>query len=133
MTDADELIAQQRFAFRMAPQIVEDEVGWRAQYPGAGWSVVGSTAEEAGQRLAEEVTRRRNAGEDPMAFQNEVYRRHLEEPVVGVWAMDSQLYRHLVLLGGYDQDSLQPVFEEAERRRALGQSFTKEDYLAQDR
>jgi hypothetical protein len=45
--------------------------------------------------------------------------------------MDAELYRYLAReVTGYDWDALQPVFEESERLRALGQSYTKADYLA---
>jgi hypothetical protein len=54
----------------------------------------------------------------------------LQEPIPGVYSMDNELYRHLIREVGYDQDALQEVFEESERRRAQGQSYTKAEYLA---
>ncbi|BCO35652.1 hypothetical protein MHEC_20850 [Mycobacterium heckeshornense] len=129
-TPADDPIAQQRFAFRMKPQFEHTTDGWRAWYPGSDWSVTAPSAEEARQKLVAEVNRRREAGEDPKAFQEAVYRKHLQEPVPGVYAMDNELYRYVARETGYDQDALQEVFEESERRRALGESFTKADYLA---
>lgn len=130
-TPTDDPIAQRRFAFRMVPQCERTSDGWRAWYPGADWSVTWPSEEEARYKLAEEVTRRRNTGENPMAFQEAVYRQHLREPVPGVYAMDSQLYRYLVRdVIGHDEDGLQEVFEEAERWRADGKTYTKADYSA---
>jgi hypothetical protein len=129
-TPADDPIAQQWFAFRMTPQFERIYDGWRASYPGSDWSVTAPSEEEARQKLVDEVNRRRDAGEDPKAFQEAVCRRHLQEPVPGVYAMDNELYRYVARETGYDQDALQEAFEESERRRALGASFTKADYLA---
>jgi hypothetical protein len=129
-TPDDDPVAQGRFAFRMSPQCERTSDGWRAWYPGADWSVTAPTEEEARHKIAEEVSRRRNAGENPMAFQEAVYRQHLQEPIPGVYSMDNELYRHLIREVGYDQDALQEVFEESERRRAQGQSYTKAEYLA---
>lgn len=130
MTPTDDPIAQRRFAFRLEPLCERTDEGWRVSYPGADWSVSAPTEEEARQKFAEEVTRRRDAGENPSAFAETVYRRHLQEPVPGVYAMDSQLYRHLIREVGYDEYALQQVFEESERRRARGESYTRADHLA---
>jgi hypothetical protein len=67
--------------------------------------------------------------------------RHLADPIPGVYAMDAELFRYL---RGLDEASgsaapqaratragLDLAFEEAERRRALGQAYTKDDYLAE--
>jgi hypothetical protein len=130
-TPADDSTEIRRWAFRMTPQCERTGDGWRASYPGADWSVTAPSEEEARQKFAEEVTRRRNAGENPKGFEDAVYREHLRKPIPGVYAMDSELYRYLVReVIGYDQDGLQEVFEESERRRAVGQSYTKADYLA---
>jgi len=130
-TPAEDSIEIRRWAFRMTPQCEETDDGWRASYPGADWSVSAQSEEEARQKFADEVARRRNAGEQPKGFEAAIYREHLRRPIPGVYAMDSKLYRYLVReVTGYDWDALQPIFEESERRRALGQSYTKEDYLA---
>ncbi|MGB2923035.1 MAG: hypothetical protein WA944_02965 [Mycobacterium sp.] len=44
--------------------------------------------------------------------------------------MESELYRYVAQDVGYDWDILQGVFEEAERRRAAGETYSKADYLA---
>jgi hypothetical protein len=128
-TPADDPIAQQRFAFRMTPQIEECDGEWRASYPGADWCVTAPSEAEAQRKLSEEVSRRRDAGEDPKAFQEAVYRRHLQVPIPGVYAVDNEVYLLVARETGYDQAALQKVFEEAERRRAEGKSYTKADYL----
>ncbi|UQX10390.1 hypothetical protein [Candidatus Mycobacterium methanotrophicum] len=56
----------------------------------------------------------------------------ITKPAPGVFAMDNQLYREVARKTQSDQARLQAVFEEAERRRALGQSYTLGDYLAED-
>jgi hypothetical protein len=130
-TPADDSTETRRWAFRMAPQCERTGDGWRVSYPDAGWSVTAPSEEEARQKFAEEVTRRRDSGEQPKGFEDAVYREHLRNPIPGVYAMDAELYRYLVReVTGYDWDALQPVFEESERLRALGQSYTKADYLA---
>ena len=130
-TPADDSTEIRRWAFRMTPQCERTDDGWRASYPGADWSVTAPSEEEARQKFAEEITRRRDAGERPKGFEEAVYREHLRKPIPGVYAMNSELYRYLVReVTGYDWDILQPIFEESERRRALGQTYTKADYLA---
>ncbi|OBB00168.1 hypothetical protein A5662_14745 [Mycobacteriaceae bacterium 1482268.1] len=80
---------------------------------------------EALLRLGEEFTGRQIAGEDPLAFAEDVYRRHLHEPVDGLDAVDNELYRELVHVPA---DERQRVAQEAERRRRLGQHYTLADY-----
>lgn len=130
MSPSEDPIAQRRFAFRLVPRYERIGDEWRAQYPGADWWVSAPSEDEARQRFDRELARRREAGENPMAFAEAVYRRHLREPVDGVYAMESELYRYVAQDVGYDWDVLQGVFEEAERRRAAGETYSKADYLA---
>jgi hypothetical protein len=125
MTASDEIDIK-RWAFRLRPETEQTETGWRAWYPGADWSMTAPTEEEARQQLQEEVERRRQAGEDPFA---DIYRKHLRDAIPGVYAMDNALYREVARKSGYDQNALQQVFEEAERRRARGETYTTADYL----
>ena len=74
---ADEL---RRYAFHMEPQVEADGDLWTASYPGADWSASGPSSAEALERLGEEFIRRQNAGEDPLSYAEDVYRRHLREP-----------------------------------------------------
>lgn len=119
---ADELY---QYAFHMEPQIRPDGDEWTASYPGADWSVAGSSRDEALQRLGEEFARRQNSGDDPLAYADDVYRRHLREPVQGVYAVDNELYRELVHA---PEDERERVVKEAERRRRLGERYTLADY-----
>jgi hypothetical protein len=43
--------------------------------------------------------------------------------------MDNALYREVARQCRYDQNVLQQVFEEAERYRARGETYTTADYL----
>ena len=115
-----------RYAFHMEPQLEVDDESWTALYPDANWSVSGRSREEALRRLGEEFVRRQNAGEDPLAYAEAVYRRHLRTPVAGVYAVDNELYRELVHAPASERKR---VIEEADRRRRLGQTFTLADYL----
>jgi hypothetical protein len=127
---ADDSMEIKRWAFRMKPQAEPTGDHWKAFYPGSDWSVSAPSKKEALQQLEAEVRRRRDAGDDPFAFSEVVYRQHLRDPIPGVYAMDNELYRQLLREVGYDQNAMQQVFEESERRRAQGQSYTKADYLA---
>jgi hypothetical protein len=129
-TPDDDPIAQRRFAFRLVPLCEHTANGWRTYYPGAGWSITAASEDESRHQFAQEVERRRDAGQNPMAHADAIYRQHVQEhPVPGVFAMDSQLYRYLIREIGYDAERLQEVFEESERRRAHGEAYTKDDYL----
>jgi hypothetical protein len=109
----------------MEPQLEMSGESWTALYPDANWSVSGGSREEALQRLGEEFVRRQNAGEDPLAYAEAVYQRHLRTPVAGVYAVDNELYRELVHAPASERKR---VIEEAERRRRLGQPYTLADY-----
>src|SRR5882757_6604137 len=120
---ADQL---RRYAFHMEPQVEERGESWAATYPGADWSVSGASADDALRRLGEEFVRRQGLGQDPLAYAEAVYRRHLLEPVAGVYAVDNELYRELVHASASERKR---VIEEAEGRRRLGQPYTLADYL----
>lgn len=124
--DDDELT---RYAFHMDPQYEECDGMWTARYPEADWSVCAPSKQEAHQRLGEEFIARQNAGTDPLAYADDIYRRHLGEPIPGVYAMDNELYRELLL--GRSGEERKRAFAEAELRRALGQTYTKDDYLGE--
>ena len=123
MTPTDDELRQ--YAFHMEPQVRTDGDGWSAAYPGSDWSVSGSSRDEALQRLGEEFARRQNSGGDPLAFADDVYRRHLREPIDGIYAVDNELYRQLIDAPVEERDR---AVQEAERRRRLGQSYTLADY-----
>jgi hypothetical protein len=120
---ADEL---RRYAFHMEPQVEERGESWTATYPGADWSVSGNSRDEALRLLGEEFIRRQNAAEDPLAYAEGIYRRHLREPVAGVYAVDNELYRELVHAPAPERKR---IIEKAELRRRLGQPYTLSDYL----
>jgi hypothetical protein len=120
---ADEL---RQYAFHMEPQFATDGDSWTASYPGADWSVSGGSDDEALERLGEEFVRRQNNGDDPLAYADDIYRRHLSAPVDGVYAVDNELYRELVHA---PEDERERAVKEAERRRRLGQAYTLTDYL----
>jgi hypothetical protein len=109
----------------MEPQVEASGDLWTASYPGADWSVSGPSSGEALDRLGKEFVRRQNAGEDPLAYADSVYRRHLHAPVPGVYAVDNELYRELVHAPADDRER---TIKEAERRRRLGQAYTLSDY-----
>jgi len=95
----------------MEPQVSTDGSIWTASYPGADWSVSGRSSD---------------ANDDPLAYADDVYRRHLREPVDGVCAVDNELYRELVHAPATERDR---AVKEAERRRRLGQTYTLAEYL----
>jgi hypothetical protein len=85
-----------QYAFHMEPQLQTDGVVWTASYPGSDWSVSGPSRDEALQQLGDEFVRRQNSGDDPLAYADDVYRRHLREPIDGIYAVDNELYRQLI-------------------------------------
>ncbi len=115
-----------QYAFHMEPQLRADGNAWIASYPGSDWSVSGGSRNEALQRLGEEFVRRQNSGDDALAYADDVYRRHLREPIDGIYAVDNELYRQLI---DASPDERERVVNEAERRRRLGERYTLADYL----
>ena len=85
----------------------------------------GGSRDEALQRLGEEFVRRQNSGDDPLAYADDVYRRHLREPIDGIYAVDNELYRHLIDAAPEERER---AVHEAERRRRRGQTYTLADY-----
>lgn len=116
------------FAFHMEPQLQESDGRWTARYPEADWSVSGSSEDEARNQLREEFIRRQNAGEDVLAYADDVYVRHLQEPIPGVYAMNNELYRELLMAATAEAD-VHRAFTEAEQKRLAGESYTMADYL----
>ncbi len=114
-----------QYAFHIEPQLVANGDTWTASYPGANWSVTGSSEHQALERLGEEFIRRQNAGDDPLSYADDVYRRHLREPVAGVYAVDNELYRELVHAPSAERER---TVKEAERRRRLGEAYTLSEY-----
>ncbi|MCG5434090.1 hypothetical protein LV457_17600 [Mycobacterium sp. MYCO198283] len=115
-----------KYAFDMEPQVEPGGDTWTAFYPGADWSVSAPSREQALHELRKEFIRRQNAGQDPLAYADAVYRAHLREPIAGVYAVDNELYRELVHA---PESNRRRAVQEAERRRRLGQTYTKSDYL----
>jgi hypothetical protein len=120
---SDELM---QYAFHMEPQLERSGESWTASYPGANWSVSARSRKQALKRLGEEFSRRQNTGDNPLAYADAVYRRHLRDPVPGVYAVDNELYRELVHAPAPDRKR---AIQEAERRRRSGQAYTMADYL----
>ncbi|KAA8958681.1 hypothetical protein [Mycobacterium sp.] len=117
----------EKYALHIRPQITQQDDGtWRAQYPEADWYVTADTKKALDDKLGEEITRRRNAGEDATGTPLDILERHLAQPILGVYALDTELFRYLRQHKGVAET--ERAFEEAERRRALGQTYTKADY-----
>ncbi|BBX30403.1 hypothetical protein [Mycolicibacterium alvei] len=102
---------------------------WMAQYPGVDWHVTADTEAAAGEELLNEALRRIDAGEPDAQPPHDLLERHLTHPIPGVYALDLDLFLYLRSHAGVAQTQL--AFEEAERRRAAGKSYTKGDYLAE--
>jgi hypothetical protein len=122
----------QQYATLIEPlvtQINDDQ--WRAQYPGLSWHVTADSKQAAGDELSKEALRRVDAGEDEAQPPHDLLRQHFAKPIAGVYALDRELF--LYLRGHAGQSETQRAFEEAERRRAEGRSYTKDDYLAEHR
>jgi hypothetical protein len=75
--------------------------------------------------LGEEFVRRQNSGDDPLAYADDVYRRHLREPIDGIYAVDNDLYRQLI---DATPEERERAVQEAERKRRLGEQYTLSDY-----
>jgi hypothetical protein len=91
--------------------------------------VSAATETEALRLLKEEYSQRRNVDQNHFADRVAVFRRHLQRPIPGVYAMDNELYRELRHEGA-DEADIKRAFAEAERRRLAGRTYTKTDYLA---
>ncbi len=115
-----------QYAFHMEPQLRTDGDVWTASYPGSDWSVSGPSRDEALQQLGDEFVQRQNSGDDPLAYADDVYRRHLREPIDGIYAVDNELYRRLIDAPAEERER---AVKEAERRRRLGERYALSDYL----
>lgn len=79
------------WVWRFAPQTEQLRDGsWRAWFASGGWSVSGSTEEEARENANAEWFRRRD-DPDEIARRIEMMRRHLIEPVAGVQSTPSSV------------------------------------------
>lgn len=127
--DDDELAAlYAQYATHIRPLITQtNDHRWRAQYPGVEWHVVSDTEAAAGDEILKEALRRADAGEPDAQPPHDLLKRHLKQPIPGVYAIDRELFLYLRSHVGVAET--QSAFEEAERRRAAGQPYTKNDYL----
>lgn len=126
--DAELDILYQQYATHFRPlitQIGPDE--WRAQYPGLTWHVTADGEQGAAAAITEEALRRLDAGQDDAQPPHDLLKQHLTSPIPGVYALDRELF--LYLRGHAGHAETQRAFEEAERRRAQGRTYTKDDYL----
>jgi hypothetical protein len=124
---ADESLFE-HYAVYLLPLTTQlDDGRWRAQYPDTDWFVTADSAEDAGSLIAEEAIRRRHFGEPDYQPSEDLLQRHLQNPIPGVYALDTELFVYLRTAG--KRAELDAAFEEAERRRRLGQAYTKADYL----
>lgn len=105
----------------------QDDQQWRAQYPGLNWYVTAESEPAAADKLSEEALRRVDAGEDNAQPPHDLLTRHLVQPIPGVFALDRELFLYLRTEHGVAE--VNRAFEEAERRRALGQPYTKREYM----
>lgn len=120
--------AHQQYATCIRPIVTRQDNGqWRAQYPGLEWSVTAESESAAADKLGEEALRRVDAGEANAQPPHDLLNRHLVEPIPGVQALDRDLF--LFLRREHGTAAVADAFEEAERRRALGQPYTRRDYL----
>lgn len=83
----------------------------------------------AAEEIGNEAMRRADAGLPDAQPPHDLLERHLADPIPGVYALDRELFLYLRSRFGVAQTLL--AFEEAERRRAVGQSYTKDDWLAE--
>ncbi len=129
-TDDDRTALYEQYATHIRPIITQtSDNRWRAKYPGVDWHVVADTETAAGDEILKEALRRVDAGEPDAQPPHDLLKRHLQHPIPGVYALDRELFLHLRSHAGVAETQL--AFEEAERRRAAGQSYTKDDYLAE--
>ncbi|MGH3959886.1 hypothetical protein [Mycobacterium sp.] len=117
----------EQYAMHIVPLITRgDDGSWQAQYPESDWHVTADTEEAAQRKLREEAERRLNAGQDSTGTPVDILERHLAHPIPGIYAMDNELFLYLRQNKGIAET--ERAFAEAERRRALGQTYTKADY-----
>jgi hypothetical protein len=120
----------ERYVLYTRPLVTrQDDNRWRAQYPGVDWYVTADTEQAARDKLHEEIARRLDAGETDVQPSTDTLTRHLANPIPGVYALDRDLFVYLREKGV--RSELDKAFEESERRRILGQAYTKADYLAE--
>lgn len=129
-TDDDLTALNEKYATSFRPIITKtDDNRWRAQFPGVHWHVDADTEAAAGEEILNEALRRVDAGDPDAQPPHDILKRHLTQPIPGVYALDRELFLYLRTHAGVAQTQL--AFEEAERRRAAGQSYTKDDYLTE--
>lgn len=130
--DATDLHAlYEQYATHMRPIITQtSETTWRAQYPGVDWHITADSEQAAGDEISKESLRRLDAGEPDAQPPHDLLQRHLQHPIPGVYALDRELFLYLRSHAGHT--ATQQAFEEAERRRAAGRSYTKADYLSEN-
>lgn len=122
----------EQYAVHVRPVITQtSDHRWRAEYPGVDWYVVADSAESAADEVSKEALRRIEAGDSNAQPPDALLGRHLTHPIPGVYALDRELFLYLRIHAGHTET--QKAFEEAERRRAAGQPYTKVEYLAENR
>ena len=130
--DATDLQAlYEQYATHIRPIITQiDENTWRAQYPELDWHITADSEQAAGDEISRESQRRLDAGEPGAQPPHDLLQRHMQSPIPGVYALDRELFLYLRSHAGHSATQL--AFEEAERRRAEGRSYTKADYLSEN-
>jgi hypothetical protein len=129
-TPDDDNSFYEQYALYTRPLIThQDDNLWRAQYPGVDWYITADTEQTVREKLHEEIERRLDAGETNVQPSTDTLERHLANPIPGCAALDRDLFVYLRDKGV--RSELTKAFEESERRRALGQTYTKADYLAE--
>jgi hypothetical protein len=131
-SDVDLDVLYQQYATHIRPLITPtSDQQWRAQYPGVDWHVTADSEEAAGDEITKEALRRIDAGEPDAQAPHDLLKRHLRQPIPGVYALDRELFLYLRDHAGHAE--IQRAFEEAERRRAEGRAYTTTEYLNENR
>lgn len=87
MTQAEGSPRDEDMEFYSRPQFERLSDGsWRAHYPASDWSVIGETRESAIEKLKLEHQRRVKEQPGYLAAEYNALRRHLIEPIPGVYA-----------------------------------------------
>ncbi len=129
--DGDLSALYEQYATHIRPIITQtSDQTWRAQYPGVDWHITADSEQAAGDEIAKEALRRHDAGEPNAQPPHDLLLQHLQRPIPGVYALDRELFLYLRSNAGHTET--QQAFEEAERRRAAGRSYTKDDYLSEN-